>query len=163
MRHYRLIALAALCAISLSACDQTPTSDQRQAQQQEAIANQMTSQVGMPSVPNAAERRMLRDIFELRDKMIPTITYIVDLNGHAHKLCDSMGFGIPYSTQFTNPQKITEEGASYAVTLPQADPNGLFSPANADGTWVMCLNPQTKNAVPLYVEPRIIVSEFPLN
>ena len=47
--------------------------------------------------------------------------------------------------------------------VPQADPNGLFSPASADGTWVMCLNPETNQAAPLYVEPRIIVSPFELN
>lgn len=164
MKLYRPVVLAALCALGLSGCDQQQSSDQKQAQDQEAIASQMTMQVGMPSVPNAAERRMLRDIYELRDKMVPTITYIVDLNGHTHKLCDSLGFGIPYATQFTNPQKLVSVGGNGGVaSLPQADPNGLFSPASAEGTWVMCQNPQTKKAAPLYVEPRIIVSEFPLN
>jgi hypothetical protein len=44
-----------------------------------------------------------------------------------------------------------------------ADPNGLYTPASADGTWVLCLNPHTKHLEPQYVEPRVIVSTYPLN
>jgi hypothetical protein len=47
--------------------------------------------------------------------------------------------------------------------LPQADPNGLFSPASAEGTWVMCLNPKTKKAEPQYIEPRVITTTFPMD
>ena len=105
---------------------------------------------------------MMKDILELRDQNTPTTTYIVDLNGNRHKLCDSIGFGLPYATQYTNPQRISGDGHGY-VTLPQADPNGLYSPASAEGTWVLCVNPKTKKAAPLYIEPRIIVSPFPLD
>jgi hypothetical protein len=62
-----------------------------------------------------------------------------------------------------DPQRITTSGADGITTLPQADPNGLFSPAAADGTWVLCLNPRTRELSPLYVEPRIISSPFPLD
>jgi hypothetical protein len=48
------------------------------------------------------------------------------------------------------------------VTLPQPEPNGLFMPAAADGTWVMCLDPKDKAVKPVFVEPRVIVSPFPL-
>ena len=49
-----------------------------------------------------------------------------------------------------------------ATTLPQADPNTLFSPPSAEGTWVLCVNPETNKPTPLYVEPKIIVSPFKL-
>ena len=51
---------------------------------------------------------------------------------------------------------------STIVTLPQADPNGLFSPPSAEGTWVMCKDPNSDKVEPIYSEPRIIVSTFPL-
>ena len=73
--------------------------------------------------------------------------------------CDSIGYGIPYATQFTSPQKPVYGSQSIAA-VPQADPNGLFSPAAAEGTWVMCKDPTGRNTQPVYVEPRIVVSPF---
>jgi hypothetical protein len=93
--------------------------------------------------------------------MQPTYTYIVDMNGKFHKVCDSLGYGLPYATQYTNPQRVYSDAHGYG-TLPQADPNGLYSPASADGTWVMCLNPKTKKAEPQYIEPRIVTMTYPL-
>jgi hypothetical protein len=49
------------------------------------------------------------------------------------------------------------------MALPQADPNGLFSPASAEGTWVLLKDPNGKETRPVYIEPRIIVSPFKLN
>ena len=46
--------------------------------------------------------------------------------------------------------------------LAQADPNGLFSPGSAEGTWIMCKDPKGPDVRPVYVEPRVIVSPFPL-
>ena len=50
----------------------------------------------------------------------------------------------------------------YRGPLPQAEPNGMFSPAAAEGTWVMLKNPNGTDVKPVYVESRIIVSPFPL-
>ena len=152
----------------LAGCDEgngKTSSDavQRQAQEQLSQASNMT--VGMPAITQFSEKRMAKDIFELRDKMVPTITYIVDMNGGYHKLCDSVGFGLPYSTQFTNPQRVDRHEGQYGggnVVVAQADPNGLFSPPSSDATWVLCVNPANGKAVPLYIENRIIVSPFPL-
>lgn len=133
-------------------------SDRIQGEQQEQIALQATQAVGMPAVTNFQERRILKNIFELRDTQIKTVTYTQDMMGKLHKICDSVGYGIPYATQYTNPMKWIGQG----VTIPQADPNGLFSPAAAEGTWVLCLNPVDKKIAPVYIEPRIIASPFPL-
>ena len=114
----------------------------------------------MPAVVNFAEKRMMKDILELRDKMQPTYTYLVGTNNQLTKLCDSLGYGLPYATQFTNPVKKADWGA---FAIAQADPNGLYSPANAEGTWVLCLDPKEKKAKPMYIEPRVIVSPYPLN
>ncbi len=48
---------------------------------------------------------MLKRILEIRDQVINTTTYIVDMNSHPHKICDSIGYGFPLSTQFTNPSQ----------------------------------------------------------
>ena len=165
----KISLLAALLLISGTAHAQfwgNPTADDQTRQQQELLQTQALNSIGMPAIKNFAERRQLKQIYELRDQNIATYTYLVGLDGKiGDKLCNSVGFGIPYATQYTSPQRIAEFNETPGrgtVTLPQADPNTLFSPATADGTWILCLNPETKQAVPLYVEPRVIVSPFKL-
>jgi hypothetical protein len=117
----------------------------------------------MPAIVNFQEKRVLKNIIEMRDKEIVTISYTQDMQGNLHKLCDSIGFGISAATQYTNPQRIAASGHQYGYAiLPQADPNGLFSPASAEGTWVLCKDPASSKVAPVYVEPRVIVSPFPL-
>jgi hypothetical protein len=102
----------------------------------------------------------------LRDQTgLVTYTYLWnEMQGKKVFLCNSIGYGIPYATQFTNPEKIVERlsQGGYAI-LPQADPNGLFSPASAEGTWVMCKDPNSDKTRPVYIEPKVIVSPFKLS
>jgi hypothetical protein len=144
-----------LGTVALEGCD-PPTSDQVQQSQQESILQQGTSAVGMPAIKNFRERRLFKDILEMRDQGdLSTFTYTYsEVTGKFSFLCNSIGFPLPYATQFTNPQK-TECNASRCYQLPQADPNGLFSPAAADGTWVMCKDPTKPRVVPTYVEPKV--------
>ncbi len=158
----QIIALI-IVAISLSACDYKPSSDDIQREQQERILAEGTAQTGMPAIKNFRERKMLKDIIELRDQDgLTTYTYIVaEQTGKLVFMCNSIGYGIPTSTQYTNPQKISESRERGYAILPQADPNGLFSPASADGTWVLCADPEGGGKTrPVYIEPRVIVSPF---
>lgn len=156
-----LIGTLILGLTIFAACDIEPNSDSTQRQEQERLNKQSNQQVGMPSIVNFQEKRMLKMILELRDTEIKTVTYTQDMNGGLHKLCDSIGYGVPYATQYTNPQRLAGY-SGHEITLPQADPNGLFSPASADGTWVLCFNPEKKKIEPVYVEPKVIVSPFAL-
>jgi hypothetical protein len=135
------------------------TSDQLQHAQQEALLRAADAAIGMPAIVNFTERKMLKRILEIRDQAINTTTYIVDMNGHPHKICDSIGYGFPYSTQFTNPS----QNPSNTVVLSQAEPNGLFSSPSSEGTWISCVDPVSKNMQVVYVEPRVIVSPFSLS
>ena len=147
----------------LTAClDTPPTSTQIERRKQEELSLQGVQQVGMPAIVNFAEKRMMKDILELRDKNTPTTTYLVGMNNQLTKVCDSIGYGLPYATQYTNPQRIAYDSGHGSVTLPQADPNGLYSPASADGTWVLCVDHKDGKAKPVYIEPRILVSPFPI-
>jgi len=155
-----------LSAFSLASCVEEQTSDRKQQQEQESILQEATSSVGMPAIKNFRERKLAKDILELRDQEgLTTYTYIVaEATGKLVFLGESIGYGLPYSTQFTNPEKIERySSAGGYVTLPQADPNGLFSPASADGTWVMLKDPNGSKVVPVLIEPRCIVSPFKLN
>jgi len=146
-----------MCVFSLlllTSCDDT--SDDKQAKYQEDSRQQAVDSVGMPAIHNFAEMRMMKQILEKRDQNRSTYTYIVDMNGGYHLLCRSVGYGLPYATQYTNPQHVTQGGR----VIPQSDPNGLFAPASAEGTWVMCLNKETQQPDVVYVEPRVVVTPF---
>ena len=163
-------AYAALAILlSLAGCLEhpQPSSDQKQSMQQERILAEGTAQVGMPAIKNFRERKLLKDIIEMRDQAgLVTYTYLVaEQTGHLVFLCDSVGYGIPAATQFTSPQKLefTELAGGHWTqnVMPQADPNGLFSPSSAEGTWIMCADPKG-GAKPVYAEPRVIVAPFKL-
>lgn len=165
---YGLILLA-LVAIG---CDtegvpKRETADARQAAETRQRLSEADRQIGMPDITRFTERKLAKDILELRDKEITTFCYIVNLNGELIFLGESIGYGIPYSVQFTNPQTIDtvdggEMGARNPYTMPQADPNGLFMPDGLSATWVMLKGPDGK-VHPVYMEPEIIVSPFRLH
>jgi hypothetical protein len=163
MRRILTISLLAFAFGVCGACNDT-NSDDVQREQQEKILAEGTSQIGMPSIKNFREKKLLKDILELRDQMgIVTYTYVFsEMTGKKFFFCQSIGYGIPYATQFTNPQKIQTKVGGLIAVIPQADPNGLFSPASAEGTWVMCKDPKGSDVRAVYIEPRIIVSPFKL-
>lgn len=118
---------------------------------------EMRAQVGFPNIANFTEAKFAKLTAELRDQEIRTWTYYVDMNGGRHLLCESVGYGLPYSVQVTNPEQYEING----TTLPQAEPNGLFMPETADATWVLCSDGKG-GVAPVYSEPLLIVSPFPL-
>ena len=161
----KIFALTTLAAASLAlaGCEMPESSDSLQNQKQEQLSKAAVQTVGLPAIVNFQEKRILKDILELRDRAdLVTYTYTQDMNGKYHKICNSIGYGISTATQFTNPQKIAASYQSGYAILPQADPNGLFSPASADGTWVLCKVPGSDKIAPQYIEPRIFVMTFPL-
>ena len=164
MIRHTMLALMLLAPVQIDSCD-NESSDERQRKQQEVLLAQGTSQTGMPSIHNFRERKLLKDILELRDQDgLVTYTYVWnEIDAGLVFFCDSIGYGIPYATQYTNPQKVTYDSLHGYSILPQADPNGLFSPASAEGTWVMCKDPNSDAVRPVYVEPRVVVSPFKLN
>ena len=153
-------ATLAILGVTLTGCIEE-NSDSAQRTQQERILREGTSQTGMPAIKNFRERKLMKQIIEMRDQDgLVTYTYTVpETTGRPVFLCNSIGYGLPAATQYTNPEKVEYQG----TTLPQADPNGLFSPSSAEGTWVMCSDPSGNGKTrPVYVEPRIIVSPFKL-
>lgn len=171
MRKFILVA-ALFVVFSAETCVRSTNSvDVQQEEQTQQMLAEANATVGMPRIVNWTERRQFKQILELRDDpSLATYTYTIDMNGRRHFLCNSLGYGLPYSVQYVNPQRT---GRSYSQggfeTLPQADPNGLFMPDNTAATWVLCVPDEGTGAPgefdvePTYVEPAIIVSRFRLS
>lgn len=142
-----------------------PTADQRQKEKTEIALAEADRQVGMPNIINFQQRKLMKMIYELCDKEdLICYAYIKsDYQGKLFFIGKCVGYGIPFSAQFTNPEKIADKGVNYGFAiLPQADPNGLFMPTSSSATWLMMIDPKTNTPRPVYIEPEIVVSPFPL-
>ena len=162
MRKKLFIPLFAFIALTGQDCnggDQTQANREQAAQTGELLA-ESNRQVGMPGISNFTEKRLVRQLYELRDQQdLATHTYVVDFQGRLWHVCDSIGYGIPFSAQFSNPE--TPYRWQGVTSLPQPEPNGLWPPTSSSATWVVCASP-TGNFEPLYVESNITVSPYPL-
>lgn len=161
------VGLIGLCLFGLVACDDRPaqTTDRKMQAQQEKIQAEGAAQVGMPGISRFTEKRLVSRLYEKRDQeKLLTYTYLQDMNGRLHHLCNSIGYGLPYGVQFSNPHRImgyNETPDRGNITIDQAEPNGLYMPPTAEGTWVDCIGPKGEDE-PLYIEPRVITSPWPL-
>lgn len=171
IRAIVFVILSVVVVASLTGCSVQTSSDATQNAKQEQLAAEAAAQTGLPDIVNFREKKLLKLIYELRDQEgLVTYTYVENmtpvvvpghtvLGGKFTYVGVSIGYGIPYATQYTNPMKVDGNSSSY-VSVPQADPNALFSPDSAEGTWVMLKDPNGKDALPSYVESRITVVPF---
>lgn len=168
MRKYLTVFVCCLLSSFLlgNGCEENKSSDGELARRTEQSMQEANRQIGMPAITNFQERKLAKMIFELRDQAdLICYAYIVNkMTGKLIFLGKSIGFGLPYSVQYTNPEKIADSSSQggFAI-LPQADPNGLFMPTGLSATWLMLINPKTQKPQPVYIEPEIIVSPFPLH
>lgn len=163
MRKTLMVLFAVVALSGFQGCfADRPAAEREQTAQTAELLNESQRQVGIPGITNFTEKRLVRQLYELRDQQdLATFTYVVDYEGRLWHACDSIGYGIPFSAQFTNPNRPYRTGAG-VTTLPQPEPNGLWPPTSTSATWVVCASP-SGDFEPLYVEPSITVSPFPLN
>lgn len=150
----------------LAGCKKNNSSSIEMSKKTEKLMQEMNASVGMPSITNYQEKRWAKMIFELRDKSdLVTYAYIVDMHGNLHFIGKCIGYGLPYSVQYTSPLKGQDIGGSSRFTyvaMPQADPNGLYMPDGLSATWLMMEDPETGEVKPVYIEQEIMVSPFRL-
>jgi len=149
---------------SAQSCDEKNTADKKQRKQSAVTLAEAHRQVGMPNIVNFQQRKLMKLIYELCDKEdLICYAYIKsDYQGKLFFIGKCIGYGIPFSAQFTNPERPLYDRVETA-TIPQADPNGLFMPTSSSATWLMMIDPETNKPRPVYIEPEIVVSPFPLH
>ncbi len=172
-----LIFLSAIIAFSGCSNYENGNSDSKTQAAQEKIIEEGNAQTGLPAIKNFQEKKLMKQIYELRDneKLICYAYLYNEFNGKLVFIGKCIGYGLPYATQFSNPEKIItlayfdkdRVGANHYAgtdpqTIPQAEPNGLFMPQSAEATWVMLLD-SAGIPHPVYVEPKVIISPFKLD
>ena len=156
-----------------TAANTNDSADTALSRKTEQAMKEANRQVGMPAIKNFQERKLMKMILELRDQEnLVCHAYIVNLEGKLIYLGQCVGYGLPYSVQYTNPEKVAinehrthAHGGDHSVwgTLPQPDPNGLFMPDGLAATWLMLIDKESGEPRPVYVEPEILVSPFKLH
>lgn len=165
MKKYFLGLVLASLFIGCSETTVSETSTKLEAKQQEELSKQAIMSVGLPNISNFYEKKTLKKILEMRDNP-KVINYLYTRNSMTGKWIyegKCVGFGIPYTTQYTNPEKMgtVDGGANYAenpYTLPQADPNGLYSVPNGTATWVIKVGDKGQQTIE-YIESEIRVTQ----
>lgn len=140
------------------------STEQKQTQQTNKILGEINRQIGLPNIVNFQQKKIMKMVFELCDKEnLICYAYIKsDYQGKLVFIGKCIGFGVPFSAQYTNPSKVVRTFGARQV-LPQADPNGLYMPTSSSATWLIMIDPETQEQKPVYIEPEIVVSPFPLN
>ena len=127
--------------------------------------NEAVRQVGMPNIKNFTQRKNLKWIQELCDqeKLVNFAYNYSEMTGKYTFVGKCIGYAIPFSTQYTSPEKLVWRNSNGYHQMPQADPNGLFMPASSEASWVIMINPKDGTQHPSYSEPRLYISAFPLD
>lgn len=163
-----LIAIVLFALFAGCVPEPKPKADQIIQRKQEAAMREAVAQTGLPAIKNFKEKKMMKMLYELRDqeKLICHAYLVNQMSGEVGQfLGKCVGYGLPASTQYSNPKKVLYKGGygeSFG-SMPQAEPNGLFMPEGLSATWLMMIDPETGEPRPVYVEPMIIVSPFPLH
>jgi len=176
MKGKIILGLVVIMLLMLTVgCEYTPSQQETVTKSEtKAVSDnmdEMNRQIGMPLIDEFFEKKTAKMIFELRDNSkLVTYAYTQNLEGQYVYLGKAIGFGLPYSVQYTNPEKLVDVEdfgiQSYqsndAANLPQADPNGLYMPEGLSATWLMLINEETGEPEIIYTEPSIVVTQSKL-
>ena len=154
--------------ISCDTSNKGSTAEEQQTKQTDKILNEINAEIGLPDIVNFQQKRTMKMVFELSDQA-DLVCYAYLQSEYSGKLVyigRCIGFGVPFSAQYTNPQKLVQTDLgqySGSMTLPQADPNGLYMPTSSSATWLLMVDPKTGEPWPVLFEPLLTVSPFPLH
>ena len=119
----------------------------------------------VPVYDYSLPRAVLIQIYTAKNKATSTYTVFLSNSGVPIYVCPSRGFPIEGGTELTNPSQISyghyiSGSSTYSAgVIGQADPDGLFHPSTAAGTYVLCTRPNG-DIVPIYTEPMVMTFPF---
>ena len=107
------------------------------------------------------DRAVLIQIYSQKNEARTTWSVIApNGTGEPRFQCPSIGYALPVDTQLTNPVQVAYNYANDPV-VEQAEPNGLYSSKNTDGTYVLCVR-RNGDVVPVYTEMKVTTFPFPV-
>jgi hypothetical protein len=149
---YIVLILVMVGLVAAQCGSQQIEREQQERNQLSLIQNQPIPNLGGYSF----ERDVVIQTYLARNRTIATYTYtMTEIEAKIIEICASIGYPIPYATQLTNPLQYVSSGG----TIGNPEPNGLYSPATAEGTIINCAN-EDGTITPTYWEPRVFALPY---
>lgn len=156
-QNYALIAILALFIGSCAGNTTAVKNDSRTVDSQQKVYSRNQP---IPFFDWSQDRDALIQIYVAKNEARTTYTVVTaDGSGQVLFTCPSVGFAIPADTQLTNGLQALDY-TGYPV-VEQAEPNGLYSSKNTDGTYVLCVR-EDGNITPVYTEAKVTTYPFPV-
>ena len=174
MRKFIIVLAIIFMSVSfLTSCmkDTSSQAEQDQTLETNRILEEINREIGLPNIVNFQQKKLMKMVFEMCDKAdLLCYAYLqCNYTGELIYLGKCIGYGVPFSDQYTSPLKVidvdrikgmrADQGADIQV-VPQADPNGLYMPTSSDATWLLVVDPRTNESGLAYIEHRISVFPF---
>ncbi len=116
----------------------------------------------IPKYDYSLARDLWIQFYDAQMSALSTFSFVQSISGGAPEFdCPSIGYSIARGTQLTNPLQDISQAAGSGVVIPQAEPNGLFSSPNTDGTIAFCNN-GNGTVAPVYTEQKVTTFPFPV-
>lgn len=160
MKKYFLFLLLPI-ALLASSCDNTGA-DTKEASQVNDQQQRFVDNQPAPQFDWSLERHIMVELYKARNDAVKTYSYVRNLNGQVVFSCKSIGFPLPANDQLTNSEKVDRPDSASRVTLPQAEPNGLYSSPSSQGTYIFCIN-SDGTVSPSYFEADVETHLSPLD
>ncbi len=108
-----------------------------------------------PKITNFYEYEQLAQIYEARDNpaLIMNAYLYSEITGKFTCLGKVKGFGIPYGTQWSQPN-----GGGTTGSVPE--PNGLYPSTSTNADWVQIIDPATGKTSIMFVEPNLVITSL---
>ena len=162
MRKVLITLFILVIGLSLISCNEKHYEEIQQSQTQQ-LMDEAIRQIGLPNIKNFWQRKLLKMIYEIADQS-DIITYAYTFNqftGKFRYIGRAIGFGVPFSAQYTNPDQVVETYRG-SVVIKQPDPNGLYMPTSSSATWIILIDENTGDLNLMYIEPLLTVTQRPL-
>lgn len=167
MKRIFSLILILFIAVSFYGCmddDNISTKESKKVAQQQ---DQFSKGQPVPGFDWSFERDLIIQLYILRNEKVATHTVWRSDYGLIEGDTPSIGYGIPYDTSLTNPLMTTDEDPegfdhSSLVAIEQPEPNGIFPSKNTTATWVMSVDKETGQILPIYIETKVTVYPYPV-
>ena len=144
-RNKRYIGLAAAAAVTalvlgtVAACSSGGAQRQENTQQQ-ADQSALEASQPLPQFDWSQYRQTLIDAETAEADNTQTTSFMFQ-QGDANPVasCPSIGEPVANTASLSDPQQVADGGSNSAVAISQMDPNGVYTPTNSSGTYVICL------------------------
>ena len=163
-----IISIALCMVVCLSGCYEETSTD-KESKMVDKQLSQYSKGQPVPAFDWSLERDLMVKLYQLRNKKVATHTVWRSDYGMIEGDTPSIGYGLPYDTSLTNPLQINRRimkssRSRYSIegVIEQQEPNGIYASKNTTATWVMAVDTETSQVMPIYIESKVTVYPYPV-